>query len=258
MALLEVENLGVAFGGVRALSSLNMSVPEGKIVGLIGPNGAGKTTFFNVVTRLTDPDAGDVKFKGKSILKWAAHDVARHGICRTFQTPQVFRRLTVLENCLVGAHAQMRTGLLGGIIHVGKAFGEERKFNDHAEMLMSILGLQAVKHDRVDSLNLISQRRVELARALMSNPSLLLLDEATAGMTWEEKEMMVESIGLMRDVHHFTTLVVEHDMRLIHAICDHIVVLNFGQRIAAGPPERIKSDPAVIQAYMGEEEEDGQ
>lgn len=254
MALLEIEGLGVAFGGVRALNSLDMAVHQGSLAGVIGPNGAGKTTLFNVLSRLVNPAKGDVRFKGESMLSWPPHDVIYKGISRTFQTPQVFKRLTVLETCMVGAHCRTKTGLFGAALHIGRAFNGDRHYHERAKALIDTLQMGQHANDRVESLPLVAQRKVELARALMSRPALLLLDEVTAGMTWPEKEMMVDSIGKVREAEQFTILVVEHDMRFIHTICDHIVVLNFGQRLAEGTPREIQENEAVVKAYMGEED----
>ncbi len=240
MALLSVENVERSFGGILALDEVSFEVPGGEIVGLIGPNGAGKTTAFNVITRLYKPDAGRIVFAGEDLLRVPPYKVVRAGIARTFQNVELFSHMTVLQNVLVGGHTRFEW--------FREAAGRERALE-----VLEYVGLTGVAGKPARGLPFGTLKRIELARALVSGPKLLLLDEPAGGLNHEEVHALGDFIQKLRDDFRLTILLVEHHMNLVMRISQTVHVLDFGRLIASGPPEAVRKDPAVIEAYLGPE-----
>ena len=256
MSLLSLRGVGKHFGGLQVLQGVDLEVPAGGIFGLIGPNGAGKTTVFNLVTGLLEPSAGTLAFEGRALAGLPPHQITRLGIARTFQNIRVFPEMTLLQNVLVGRHHLLDYGALA-LLFLTPGFREaERAHRERALELLSWVKLDHKAHLAADSLSYGEQRKLEFARALATEPRLLLLDEPVAGMNPAEKDLLMEEIRAIRD-RGYGVFLIEHDMRFVMGLCDRIAVLNFGRIIAEGAPDEVRAHPEVIEAYLGRDEDAG-
>ena len=254
MPLLEISEVSLGFGGLQVLNSLDMSVAEGEILSVIGPNGAGKTTLFNLITGVYQPDSGDVRFDGHSLIGLDPHRINNMGIARTFQNLRLFLNMTVKENVLVTMYGRNRAGIAAGALGLPRARREERAMHQRAEELLSFFGtrLQGYRFDQpAYSLLYANRRRLEIARALATSPRLLLVDEPAAGMNPTETHEITELIGRLRTELGLTILIIEHDMHVVEGVSDRVVALDYGVKIAEGSFSSVATDPAVIEAYLG-------
>lgn len=252
MALLEVKNLGISFGGLRAVNAFDISIEKEELYGLIGPNGAGKTTVFNLLTGVYKPDTGKVNLDGKDITGKKTIDISKAGIARTFQNIRLFKDLSVLDNVKVGLHNKHHYSTIEGILRLPRYRKVEKEMDEQAMELLKVFNLEEAAHRKASNLPYGQQRRLEIARALATEPKLLLLDEPAAGMNPNETGELMDTIRLVREKYGVTILLIEHDMKLVQGICEYLYVLNFGKLLAEGTPKEVLNDPAVIKAYLGD------
>ena len=253
--VLETRHLGIEFGGLKAVEDFNLTIGRTEIAGLIGPNGAGKTTVFNLLTKVYQPTTGTVLIDGKDTAGMTTVQASKLGIARTFQNIRLFGNMTVEDNVRIGLHNQIRYGMFSGIFRLPAFWSGEKRQHEQALDLLSIFDMQDMASVKAGSLPYGAQRRLEIVRALATNPSLLLLDEPAAGMNPHETEELMDNIIKIRDKFQIAIMLIEHDMNLVMGICEGICVLNFGQIIAKGTPDAIKNDPEVIAAYLGTKKE---
>ena len=252
MAMLEVTSLGISFGGLRAVDELSMKIEEGGLVGLIGPNGAGKTTVFNMLTGVYRPTDGGIRLDGQNLIGKKPHDICKMGVARTFQNIRLFSNLSVLDNVKTGLHNEITYTLAESVLHIGSYRKKERAMDGRAMELLEVFDLVSVADYKAANLPYGKQRKLEIARALATDPKLLLLDEPAAGMNPNETEELMETIELVRKKFGVTVLLIEHDMKLVSGICEYLYVLNFGRLLAEGAPSEVLSNPEVVTAYLGE------
>ena len=252
MAMLEVKNLSISFGGLRAVDGFDLTIEKGQLYGLIGPNGAGKTTVFNLLTGVYKPNEGIVKLDGKDITGKSIIDINKEGIARTFQNIRLFKELSVLDNVKAGLHNHNVYSTLEGIFRLPKYYRVEKEMNERAMEILKVFDLDGEADILASNLPYGKQRKLEIARAIATEPKLLLLDEPAAGMNPNETGELMETIRFVRDNFDMTILLIEHDMKLVGGICEELTVLNFGQVLTQGKTEEVLNNPAVITAYLGE------
>ena len=250
--ILSVENITMQFGGVVAVNNLSLHIPEGQIVALIGPNGAGKTTAFNMLTGVYRPTDGGIRLDGQNLIGKKPHEICKMGVARTFQNIRLFSELSVLDNVKTGLHNQITYSFAESMFHLGSYRKKEKQMDEKAMELLSVFGLESVADYRAANLPYGKQRKLEIARALATEPKLLLLDEPAAGMNPNETEELMETIEVVRKRFGVTILLIEHDMKLVSGICEYLYVLNFGRLLAEGTPKEVLSNPEVVKAYLGE------
>ena len=252
MALLEVKGLGIVFGGLHAVENFSLSLEKGSLYGLIGPNGAGKTTVFNLLTGVYKPTTGNFFLDGEKLNGKSPVEINKAGIARTFQNIRLFKNLSVLDNVKLGLHNQIKYSTIEGIFRLPRFFSSENKMNKKAMELLKVFGLENEADTLADNLPYGKQRKLEIARALATNPKLLLLDEPAAGMNPSETQELMDTIRFVRDEFDMTILLIEHDMKLVSGICEEVTVLNFGQELAKGKTNEVLNNPEVIKAYLGD------
>ena len=252
MALLEAKNLGISFGGLRAVDDFNIKIEKGSLYGLIGPNGAGKTTVFNLLTGVYKPTEGIITLDGKDVTGKKTIEINQAGIARTFQNIRLFKDLSVIDNVKAGLHNQYRYSTAAGIFRLPQYYKTEKKMDEKAMELLKVFGLEEEAETLADNLPYGKQRKLEIARALATKPKLLLLDEPAAGMNPNETAELMDTIRFVRDNFNMTVLLIEHDMKLVSGICEKLTVLNFGQVLREGATSDVLHDPEVIKAYLGE------
>lgn len=252
MALLEVKNLGISFGGLRAVNEFNIKIEKGQLYGLIGPNGAGKTTIFNMLTGVYKPTDGIITLDGQNITGKKTIEINKVGIARTFQNIRLFKDLTVLDNVKVGLHNSYKYSTVAGLLRLPAYHKTEKAMNEKAMELLEVFGMAGEAEQLASNLPYGKQRKLEIARALATDPKLLLLDEPAAGMNPNETLELMETIRFVRDKFDMTILLIEHDMKLVSGICEELTVLNFGQVLTQGETSVVLNDPEVIKAYLGE------
>lgn len=251
--LLKAENMSIRFGGVNALQNVDIDVEKGSIHALIGPNGAGKTTLLNCISRVYKADSGKVTFQGKDITHIKPYKIVNEGIARTFQNIELFANVSVMDNMLLGCHSRRKTGFFQDALFWGKAREQENKFRTKVEEIIDFLDLQAYRMERINNVPYGVQKNVELGRALVMEPTLLLLDEPSSGLNVEETQDLAFWLEDIRADFGMTILLIEHDMRLVMDVCDRITALNYGKLLADGKPKDVVSHPDVIKAYLGED-----
>ena len=252
MAMLDVKNLSIYFGGLKAVDDFSITIEKGQLYGLIGPNGAGKTTIFNLLTGVYKPDGGRILLDGKDITGHKAIQINQAGIARTFQNIRLFKELSVLDNVKVGLHNHHKYSTLSGILRLPSYYKVEKEMDERAMELLKVFDLDKEFDYKASNLPYGKQRKLEIARALATEPKLLLLDEPAAGMNPNETAELMKTIRFVRDHFDMTVLLIEHDMKLVSGICERLTVLNFGHMLAEGPTSEVLSNPEVIKAYLGE------